>query len=398
MKKKKSFLRIIVIGAILGLLMSILIHNGHWSKFILGLKSINFFIGLLLFLVFIIVNILVHELGHLLSFVFSGIKIRALFVIIFGLFKNENKKWKFRVYFENIKMFGGFVVPNLPEITNDTEYQTVKNKFKKALIDGPIASIVFFSLTFILFMLSWFLFDSNILLGISTNLFIVTFLMTIIIILSSKLHTDEIYGDFVAHKKFEEDNFALAQIIQYSGFSFNDDKDTNKYLYSKIELHYKDNRPSYKIFDLLIVSNYINVYLHTDNLTFNEDIINYYNITSLSTSKNGRELAYLIAAYYYKKNDLIKSFEIFFNIKLRKNNHLSSEQIEILEKQYEHLLNVSDNSEYFKEKIDSIMNNYSILKPIINKVDVLNDLIATLEFKEYYCNVNFKEEEEKIPE
>lgn len=392
MKKVKKFLKILISALILGFLMSFLKHNGYWFKLMNGFKAINIFLYLLFIILFVFLNILIHELGHLFSFVFSKIRIRAIFVLIFSYFKTENNKKHFKIYFKNIKMFGGFVVPSLPDFENDQQYNKVTKKFRIALLMGPITSILFFIITITIFLLQLFIFNNPFLLGLFAILAIITLLMTIIIMISSTFHTEELYGDFVAYKKMKEDErFALVQMTQYTNFALDENKNANIYLFNKIEQYFLKNEPSYNTFDTALISYYINIYLFNDNLTLNEQLFSNYNIRTLA-ARNSRELAYLISAYYYKINNPEKAFEYFHLVNLTYNSYLDPFQKELLQKQYEHLLNVVDNTKYFEANEESILNQLGLLRPIFLPEEVLSAFYQQLPFVNYSCQLNFEEE------
>jgi hypothetical protein len=390
----KKILFIIISATIFGLLMSILIHSGYYHKLIMGFKSVHFLLYLPLIILFLVLNILIHELGHMFSFIFQGVKIKALFFIIFGFIVND-KKVKFKVYPKNFKMLGGFVVPNFAPIENDEEYHLTRKKFTNALIAGPNTSIIYFIIVMIVFFLSWFLFKSSILLGLMSLLFITSFFMTLLIIFSSKLNTDEIYGDYVAFDKMKKDDrFALVQILQYRQFSDINSMLENDFFLELIKKDLEEKRLSNKMFDIVLSTYYLTMYLKTVKIEETNKIIDYYNVSFLASSKYGRELAYLISAFYYKNGNSEEAVKLFNLVNSVKNHNLDSEALELLKKQYEHLLNLADNHEYFISNSNSLLNQYSFLAPVINIGKVIEELTYKLPFVPYSCKVLFNLEEQ----
>lgn len=386
MKKIKKYLILIIFAAILGFTFSFLKHNGYWFKLTSGLKTIKWYLYPLLILFYFFIVILIHELGHFFSFLFNGIKIRALYVLMFVLMRKENNKWKFKIYPKHIKLLGGIVVPNLDEINNEEELKRVRTSFSKALIAGPRTSIGYLILLIISFILVWFLTNLNLLSALLFLNVIITFLMTILIVLTSKINTDEVYGDYVAYDKFvNDDRFALLQIIQYRSFSTIEDEKTNIFLYKYLSSYYEKNNFSYNFFDIILASNFLNFYLASKGYR-NESVtkaINYYNINRLANSKHGLELAYLISAYYYKNKNAAKAYETFNLIQLNKNKHIDKDKQEFLYKQYEHMLNLNNNNPYFLNNKETIIKELFILAPIVNIDEMINDMSKTLEFVEY---------------
>ncbi|VEU80472.1 site-2 protease family protein [Haploplasma axanthum] len=394
MKKLKTIFIVIITAAITGFMMSVLKHNGLWFKIISGFKSIPIYGYILLIPAFVFIAILIHELGHLISFVLNGIKIRALYVVVFVIKKDFNNKWKFEIHPKNIKLFGGLVVPNLSPIHNDQKYEETKIKFSKALIAGPNTSIGYLIFSVISFLTLWFFTNSYFWIGFLNLNLIVTALMTILIIVSSKLNTDELYGDYVAHEKFlKDDTFVLTQIIQYRGFSLIEPDQDDEYLYSKIEKHYLNKYPGYNIFDISLVSNYLNMYdfSNEENIL---DVIKKYNVSYLASSKHGLELAYEIAAFYYKIKDVAKAYELFKIVSDTNNTYVEKLKKDFLNKQYEHLLNIKDNINYLESNKEVIYTDIELLLPIINKEKMFEEVIETLPFAQYSCTVEFKEETE----
>lgn len=394
MKKIRKYLILIGFAAILGFTFSFLKHNGYWFKLTSGLKTIKWYLYPVIILFNFFIVILIHELGHLFSFVLNKIKIRALYVLVFVLMRKENNKWKFKIYPKHIKLLGGIVVPNLGEIKTEEDFNRTRTAFSKALIAGPRTSVGYLILSIIVFILIWFLTNLNLL---TTLLFInavITSLMTILIVLTSKVNTNEIYGDYVAYDKFlTDDRFALLQLIQYRSFSTIEDEETDKFLYDYLTNFYKSSTLSYHLFDLVLASNLLNFYLedeNIENISANR-VVNYYNINRLASSKNGLELAYLISAYYYKNNNAEKAFQTFKLIQVSNNKHIDENKQLFLFKQYEHMLNLNNNEKYFSENKTMMLEELFVLAPLVNVDEMIKDMSKTLTFVEYktdlYCKI-----------
>ena len=383
MKKRNKILKLVLFVAISSFILSMLMHNGYWNRLMTGIKSIKWYYHILLVFFNFFLIILIHELGHLFSFVFSKIKIKALFVLIFIL--RKDKRWHFEIKLKNIKLIGGLVVPILPEITNDEEYLDVKNKFSKALIMGPITSVVYFVLITLTFILVWFLTKNYYLIGILFTTFVVSLPMTLLIHISSKLNTNNLYGDYVAYDKFKEDKFSLLQIIQYAGFNNEEKKQEELYILNKLDDFVSNNKLGYGLFDLGIAMYYLMYYLGSKDFEARavNKVLNYYNITSLASSKNGLELAYLIAAVNYKLGNLEQAFLDFNKIKTINNRYIEEDKQELLKLQYENMLNINDNSEAILKSRDVLMKDFDILASIFNIDEELKQMTKRLDFKVY---------------
>lgn len=387
MKKHKKILKLIIIVAVSSFILSMLMHNGYWNRLMQGIKSVKWYYHILLVFFNFFLIILIHELGHLFSFVFNRIQIKALFVLVFIL--RKDKRWHFQTNLKNIKLVGGLVVPILPEITNEEEYEQVKSKFAKALIMGPITSITYFAILMISFILVWFLTSNLIMIGILFTSFVVSIPMTLLIHFSSKLNTDNLYGDYVAYSKFSEDKFSLLQIIQYANFNNAEKKAEDIFLFNKLDNFISNNSLGYGMFDLGIASYYLMYYLGLEDIepVSLDKVLRYYNITSLASSRNGLELAYLISAANYKLNNLDQAFLDFNKIKTTNNRYISSEKQNLLKLQYENMLNINDNTKEILASEEIVIKDFDILAPIFNVKEELEIMTKKLDFKDYKTEV-----------
>lgn len=384
MKKLPKVIKTIIAGAIIGFLVSILIHSGLTYKLSLGSKSIGWYFYILLIVINFVLIILIHELGHLFSFVFSKIKIKALMVLIFVI--KKEKRWQFRVKIKNIKFIGGLVVPNFPAITSEEEYEDLKLKFKKALIMGPIASIAYFLLITLTLIFVWIFTTNNILIAILFYSFIITALMTLLIHKSSKVNYKSLYGDYVAYKKFDEEKFSLLQVVQYLSLSDYQSSDSDLFIYQKLETYFSEKTPTYHLFDFALVSYFINYFIKT-NGTNSEPLnkaLSYYNINRLTRNSDGLELAYLISAYHYYNGNVELAYQTFERVSGKEYKHTSVEKQQLLKLQYEHYLNIKDNTEEIMTKKSVVLDDLGMLDVLFNVDDMMADLLIKLPFKPFY--------------
>lgn len=371
--------------------MSVLIHTGYFSILINGFKAIRWFYYLPLIILFFFLVIFVHELGHFFSFIFQGIKIRAFFIFLLA-FVNNKDGFKIKIHLPFLKLVGGMVVPELPNIRNEEEYEIIVRKFSKALIWGPKTSFLYFLLIMITFITLWFTKSNPILIGIFALAFIVTMLLTILVMLSSKVHTDTIYGDFAAYDKMLEDkSFQLVQVSQYITFRNTTDFKTNEFLLNKMTKAILSKGLSYKPFDLGIIDAYIRLIIYSDGkLNATKEVvdkINKYRITSLTVNKHGLETAYLIAALNYYNNDPTKAYTTYNAIKLHRNRHHSNSAKELLELKYEHLLNFNNNADILTLEEYIYKDEMVLLKPLFLIEDLKAELTYQLPQIEYYTEL-----------
>jgi len=390
MKKLKRVGLVALCFFIFGFIVSFLIHNGLWSKLTKGFGVIPFYIYPLLVIFIFFIVILVHELGHLLSFVVSKVKIRALLVL--GLvFKRTKKGFKFEFFTPLIKLLGGLVVPELPNVGDDDEYNTLVEKFSKALIAGPMISLYYFIFITVIFIFIWVYSNNSILIGIFALNFIVTFILTILIMLSSKVHTNILYGDFVAYDKMKNDElFQLNQITQYMSFKLEEDSETNEYLINKIKNYIKDNSIKYNMFTMNLYSQYISLILHSDVNHYDSKVdekIRAYQIKRLINNDFGIELAYLISAYYYRFKKVDDAYMTFNRILEIDNKKTDSKEVLLLNLRYAHLLNIKDNTlELIKEE-NLYTDELYLLKPIFALEDLREEATFKLPFVDYYTEL-----------
>lgn len=387
MKKYKTLFLVVLIAAVFGFMMSFFIHSGLWDKLGQSIKSFKFYWYILFPFIIFFLTILVHELGHLFSFLFQGVKIRALYVLIFIFMKDSKNKFKFKIKFSNIKLLGGFVVPNLPEIDNDNKFEEIRTKFAKAIKHGPITSIWYCVISILLFFIVWFFSGSYFMITLLLLNAVLTLLFTLLIIKVSKLNNDMYYGDYVAYEKIMNDEtFTLLQINQYLMFSLISTPLSEEYIYERIiNTYQKKEFVSYKLFDLNIISSYIGYNIRLDEQDRSlKEYIDKYNIQTVKRFDYGFEFGLLLSSYYYKMGEVKKSYEIFEQFEyLGKDNFEKT----LLVKLYEHIINLSDNTELLIENKNKLFADYDLLLPLINTDDLFEEMIVRLPLQVYLTEI-----------
>src|SRR5690554_2543632 len=111
---KKRLIRILIIivtGFLIGFINTLFIYDGVWGHFNKGLGSVFWWVHIIYFLVSLFLVILVHELGHLFSFLKHKVKVKALYALMFAFVKEE-KRIKIRLVPKFLLLIGGIVIPD----------------------------------------------------------------------------------------------------------------------------------------------------------------------------------------------------------------------------------------------------------------------------------------------
>lgn len=336
--KNHKFIFLLIFCFILGFLTSPLFHSGYIETLFKSYKSIKWYYHILLFLLMFFTTLILHELTHALTFNAFGYK-NEILILLFFVFIRKNKKWKVKIDFKLLLLFGGLAFPSLDEINNDNDYSKAKKAIKSSLISAPVFTLI----SGILFIILTFIFFYKIPLLVSSSIYVLIF--SLLYTYVSTKETSDIKGDFKAYKHMKTDNdFATLIIIQYSkptSYMYNVAKETiykinnsNDLIFINLFnflLDYQINGISvdYDIYKL--------VYPYNNNNTFN----------SLLIRKNDYKLSQSILLYLYKanfKSDVRNLFEIFKNKLL--NEDINDKQIEYLYKQTSHLLGYENHKDF----------------------------------------------------
>lgn len=155
------------------------------------------------FILAVLICFIVHEAGHILIMIFSGIKIHAIY-IPFITFVFEAKKFLIKKNSIRDKIF---VVPYVRNITEDKSFCKYKKNYLCSLLAGPFFSIL---LLFISIVGCVFCRYED------TNWYIFMVLLNIVIILFCFRKKDNYIGDFVAIKMLKKnDGIFLTYLLDY---------------------------------------------------------------------------------------------------------------------------------------------------------------------------------------
>lgn len=367
-KKLLNLFAVIILAILFGYLNTLFTFEGIWSHFFktLGTSSIYFHIlygFLALFLV-----ILMHELGHAVTFIKYGIKIKAIYVLCFA-FVNDNG-WKIRFNFRFLLMLGGIVIPDLVIVDSQSKEDEVVNIFKKVLLAGPNTSIIYGIVIFLM----WFISLFTSLYGLSGFLFtlmLVTSIMTLLVVLSSKVSRPGIYGDYAAIKAFDNDSiFKLTYLLQLTSL-IKRDQNSLTYLWKKVVETLENNGYySHKM--------YPNLLQHYVYETTFEDAIGCTSINlkidklmnRLPLNSDGYALYFQMMYYYASNNDFSKVYQLINDEKF--DRFEVDKQVQLYQlKLTNHLLGFKDESSWLLQEKNQITSTMDwVYKPLKLKFEI----------------------------
>lgn len=362
MKKYKGLIYIISMF-IIGIFVGILSYYGYLSSLFKGLSVVKWYYILPILIITFFINILVHELGHLIILRKQGIGIRAIYVLCFTVVK-IGKKWHFSIYLRFLKLLGGLVMPNMYLIKDEETYQKSITDFSKGIKAGPLFSLYLGICSIILFVIAW-ISGLSVFIGLSFYFMGFTILITFMIMAASKVSVSGLYGDFVAYKRLQENKrFALAYILSSVDTSDHREESEN-FLWEKViealETRVELNSPEGQIFithyiQKIVFENQIGSHKINENLKYvHQNLV----LTKEEHYILGHELLY----FYYQTNQT----EIVARLKLRleqvKKNPKSLKVYAYWEERTSYLLGETTNDAYKKRSEDSQTIGF-ILKPL----------------------------------
>jgi len=370
MKSKILFwLCLMVIAFIIGYFHSQLIYLGIMEKWGFAVRKVPFYAYFLLLILSFYITLIIHEITHFLSFLFFGIRLRALYLTMF-VFVKINHRWTFKIKPKLWVLFGGLVVPDLPKIHNQTEYDKMRRIFAKSLITAPIATIIF--AIFVILLTSY-----NILFGSNSvwigYLFIYSIFNTIwsmVYYLTFGLHTETLYGDFVAYKNMKKDDgFALSQIVQYQMFSSEEDLKTDTYLLSMLEEKIKVTHLNFSLFHQMLVIQYLEGLLGLD-LNVSQEIIEKIHAYSKRIPIRDEQsliLAHQIVLFFYQQHEIIKAYEMLDNIERKtKHSKMLAKMMTYYHNKTEHVTHINDHQTFLEDDENIYIGQMWIFDAIMN--------------------------------
>ena len=122
-----------VIGILLGMVL-VTIEQKHPEYLSAGI-----FKGIIIFFMALLVTVCFHELAHAIAFKLQKIDIRMIAIFPICLIR-EKEGLKFHIAVSMEIGFGGIVIPEIPTISNQTEYESFQGKMRVSLVSAPLCS------------------------------------------------------------------------------------------------------------------------------------------------------------------------------------------------------------------------------------------------------------------
>ncbi|MGF7184868.1 ABC-type multidrug transport system fused ATPase/permease subunit [Desulfitispora alkaliphila] len=304
--------------------------------------------------------IAMHELGHFISFIRNGIRMRAVFVSMF-LFIKQKGRWTLKIKPNKFTNFGGIAVPELNFIEDEEDFKRVQDAYARAIVAGPLASIFTWVSAVLFTVLAILLGVGNYVASILFTITIALTIITLLLIFNSFSKNGAVIGDFPASILYKHNRFfAAIQLYQYGVLSSDYDRvrRENKFLRELIcdELEEKFKEKDTTPLTLKILDNFIVEYLsgvsnampqvvwdYIEFLLDNPDRMN-------ETRKSEVTLLlqfHMVRLLYTNENTEKKAVELYKDLKSVVGN---SSIEEYLIKQTEHLLGLAQYDEYLKNE------------------------------------------------
>lgn len=182
-----------VIGILLGMVL-VTIEQKHPEYLSAGI-----FKGIIIFFMALLVTVCVHELAHAIAFKLQKIDIRMIAIFPICLIR-EKEGLKFHMAVSMEIGFGGIVIPEIPTISNQTEYESFQGKMRVSLVSAPLCS-AFIGLILLILVLCTTKYIGNDFCSYYFLFFSAVFLWSVYINLTSMLDLGSIVGDYSAVKK-----------------------------------------------------------------------------------------------------------------------------------------------------------------------------------------------------
>ncbi len=397
MLKKLSWVKLLIFAFLLGFVFSFLMYQGYWYPFVDGIKTIPWWAYPLWVILTFWITLTIHELGHLLAFVFQGVKIRGLYLHMISIYRSP-KGWRMKFKYKLWFLLGGFVVPDLGVIADDQTYEKKVKQFSTSLIVAPIVSIVFLSLTIVTFLVLNLVGVDPHLLGRFTLFTVYTILLSILYIRSFNISNASFYGDFVAYKKMKEDPvFQLTQLAQYTMFSLHPSNETDLYMFNRMKTMIQTINLKSSLFYQLLILNYIEGILYhgyEDDLIVREKLLHYPSQPHYH-SEQGLTLLYDLASYHYFIGHVEKAYHLIELIKKKASQKIDEAMRLYLEKKHLHILHIAYDQPFLDDPKHYVYRHSGLFDDILDLNQIMKSMHEPLPFQPWMTPVNLDKEEQK---
>ncbi|GEM_PF-2546438 len=227
-------LLLVAVGGVLGYLTyyghSLMPHGLSW-RVLVPLFFIVYFVALF-----------VHEMGHFLAFYFQGIPCRGIFVFFLFFIKRKNK-WRLEIRWNIVTFFGGVVFPDYEGPIDEQNFNRVRKAFARAIIFGPIASILLAVMAVGTFLAVTAYFPGGMAQILSFYVSAFVMFIAFFIVLLSSFENEAAIGDFPAYRYVRKnDFFAALQLYQSYIYASNPGRyrENTRYLASVLDRGIED--------------------------------------------------------------------------------------------------------------------------------------------------------------
>lgn len=350
----KKYIKVIIacllLGISVGFIDTYLLYEGYWTHFNKGLNSVYGWVHIIYALAALFLAILAHESGHFISFKRHGIKPKAIYVL--GLAFVDDHGWKIRFVPKFLLLIGGIVIPEHIQIHDETTEKDIVEKFKKVLLAGPKASIIYGVFIFILWVLCLFT-PIYWLSGFLFTTMIVTTLMSVVAVLSSRVSKGGMYGDFAAEKAFDKDPlFRLTYLIQLTTL-IEHDQESMDYFWPKI-VHTLETKylPGNHLYNNLLGQYIYEVVFEGRVASTGVDRRIQSILNRLSKNEDGFVMYLNIVYYYEAMSDRMKVLDLL--------NKLDTSAYKVQDKILMYYLRLTNHLLNFKDEIEFLNNPRNI--------------------------------------
>ena len=378
-----------------GFLFTSIVYLGYYESIKTGFSELKWWAYIIILVVSFYLTLAIHELAHFISFKVSGVALKAIYLTIF-IFHKTDKGWRFTIDLNLWVLFGGLVVPDLDLIDNDDMYDHTIDAFRKSLITAPITTIVFALLQFFSFFFVLMYSSHPLFIAIyATSTLIIGFL-SFIYIKSFGVSTQNIFGDFVAYKKINNDlSFQLAQIIQYQRFSLEEPL-SNTYLFHRVVLAISKQK-SFKqnLFNVMLLIYYlegVNYYGQQPDESVEETIINVYP-RNLRRDDAGLLCAYELAIYKYVRGNVEKAYQLYQQIQKMKYKQVDDKLLTYQKNRFEHITHIEYHEQYLSDIKHVYSDQYWVFNKILNIYKDIEFKHKQLPFLTYESIVHMRDDE-----
>lgn len=351
---------LLLIALLIGITVASLIYNSDvyspwWAHVLVVIGAI-------------LLTLTIHELTHAIAFSILGIKIKAIYILIF-MFIRKQKFFTIKINPRLIVLLGGLVVPLLPPVKSDEELEELSKKIAKSLIAAPIASIVFGFLWVLAFILILIFSSSMTFITLSITASFVILILTLLVIIASSAGTDQIAGDFVAYERVLNNKDYQFQVVDsYLNFNKPAQLESKAYLDQHKRNYLKTRYLGTSLDTLSYVTDYI------DDVLFKKGKRDYIieqrifkmSYFKLEQSNEGITTLFMILYLYFISGEKEEAFSLLNRLEKNTNDKIDKKHLDYEIKRAHHLLGLEDNTEFLLDSKNEYEGFNWILKPVLD--------------------------------